>query len=111
MKKSVLLQLSILVIFVLTISLIVKCGAKKQKGKNYKGELVEIFIDKDNRYQQTYKIKTSDGYIQQSVRSYLQSLNYIEIEDSIIKKEGESFITVEEKRSNYNISAVFPYED
>lgn len=82
----------------------------KQKERNYKGELVEIFRDINDRDTYKYRIKTQQGNILQDVLFYRESFNYVEVGDSIIKIEGEPFITVKKKSSSYNASAVFPCE-
>lgn len=111
MKKSYWGLLIIIFFFTLITILLEKCGENRQKNVDYMGILINIFIDERNRSQYTYEIQTEQGIIYQQVTPYKDSFDYIEKGDSIIKEKGKSYITIKKKKSNYNISATFYYNN
>lgn len=98
-----------IITFILLYLLLAQIGDREEKQSEYKGILIETFID-NNRAENTYKIRTSQGTIYTTVRSYQNSYNYIEIGDSVIKEKGKLDIIVKKKKSNFKVSATFPYE-
>jgi hypothetical protein len=82
----------------------------EQKKVYFKGELIEIYRKTEDRDTYTYKIKSQQGIIEQSILPYKKSYNYVEIGDSIIKEKGKLEIIIKKKKSNYSTSASFPYE-
>lgn len=70
------------------------CANQKQKDIAYRGTLVEVFRDHKNMSQHTYKIETDRDFVYEPVRLYPQSIDYIEVGDSIIKNGGDLSIMV-----------------
>lgn len=103
------LILSLIIFFSILLSL-KQCAKRVERIQDYKGILTEIFIDTTNRYEKTYRIQIIQGETKVTVRSYPQSFNYIEIGDSIIKKEGELKITIKKKKYQFSRMATFMYE-
>lgn len=85
------------------------CIKNQQKSAEFRGVLVEIYTDPENRNQWAYKIQTVNGIKKQSARVHPGSLDYIEIGDSIIKRKNELLITIKKKKYNYNRMARFHY--
>lgn len=100
-------SIMILIIIGFTLRL---CSTNNEKQQDYRGILLEIFFDKENRAQEIYRIQTIEGNVNLTTRSYPKSSNYIEIGDSIIKEKGKLEIVIKKKKSNYNTYATFPYE-
>lgn len=110
MKTSNIGFLGMVTTFILMLLLIRYCGASQEKKDEYKGVLVEIFRDDNNRRQYTYKILTSQGYINVTANLYPDSFNYVEAGDSIIKKKDELKITVKKKKYEYHRMTTFDYD-
>lgn len=99
-----------LVSFLALSTFVTQCGKLSQKKMEYKGILVEIYYDRDNRGARTYKIQTSDGIVKQTTRSYPESFDYIELGDSIIKEKGRLQIKVKKKKYDFKRYMPFSYE-
>lgn len=109
MKTSTIGLFVSLLLFLCTLLFMRQCAAINEKTIEYKGILIEIFIDENNRSEYTYKIQSSQGYVNLTIKSYPKSYNYIEVGDSVIKKKNELQIMVKKKKSNFQTSVFFPY--
>lgn len=88
-----------------------QCVKERQKRVKYKGVLIDIYNDEENRGTTTYKIKVSNTVVKENVSVYPDSFSYVEIGDSIIKEEGTLQIIVKKKKMNFNTYAIFDFQN
>jgi hypothetical protein len=110
MKNKILGFFVSLILFICIVLFLKQCGKSDEKKNDYRGILINIFKDHTNRDENTYKIQTLEGYTNLTVRSYPESVDYIEIGDSIIKKKGKLSIIIKKKKYEYNRMAIFYYK-
>ncbi len=90
-----------IIIFIGLLLSCISCGGGNEniytynKGLEYRAIILDIYLDKKNHDLYRFKISTSNDDIYAAY--YIKSWDYATIGDSIIKKRGDSFITIKKK--------------
>lgn len=109
MKQNILKLLLIIMPFISIMFLMKACEKSRQKSSEYRGVVVEIYTDPENRSQWTYRIQTGSEIRKESAQAYSGSFDYIEVGDSIIKRKNELLITIKKEKYNFNRMTRFHY--
>ena len=97
MKQRIIFCISI--IFFLTSCIINKKGMMDAE---YKGTILKVYNDTNNRYYFTFLIKTTEGNTYEEIAEWFPySWKYASVGDSIIKEKGDLYITIK-KRSGHS---------